>query len=205
MKRNSRGFTLAELLIVVAIIILLLMFALINFRLQIQRGRDAQRKTDLAKIQRAYEEYYNDKGCYPPFDILSPCGGDQMSHWGLPRMLCDPETKQPYTYLPILGNSCAGYTMFTNLKDTSDIDIARVGCASGCGPDGLYNYGVSSGIPLGRWDTMIPVGEGNYACERNGSCAEYLDPGLFGCPMRFPDSSCGGGAYCGEPRNRCEV
>ncbi len=64
-KQNA--FTLLELLIVVTLIVILALAALALFNpfAQIGKGYDARRKHDLAVLQKAMEDYYNDKGCYP--------------------------------------------------------------------------------------------------------------------------------------------
>ena len=53
MKKNNKGFTLAELLIVVAIIAVLVAIAIPVFTTQLERSREA---TDLANIRSAYAE-----------------------------------------------------------------------------------------------------------------------------------------------------
>lgn len=61
-KRNQKGFTLAELLIVVAIIAVLVAIAIPVFTTQLERSRES---TDLANIRSAYAEAmtdYLDKG-----------------------------------------------------------------------------------------------------------------------------------------------
>ena len=52
-KRNQKGFTLAELLIVVAIITVLVAIAIPVFNSQLEKSREA---TDLANIRAAYAE-----------------------------------------------------------------------------------------------------------------------------------------------------
>ena len=53
MKKNNKGFTLAELLIVVAIIAVLVAIAIPVFTTQLERSREA---TDLSNIRSAYAE-----------------------------------------------------------------------------------------------------------------------------------------------------
>lgn len=53
MKKNRKGFTLAELLIVVAIIAVLVAIAIPVFTSQLEKSREA---TDLANIRAAYAE-----------------------------------------------------------------------------------------------------------------------------------------------------
>lgn len=56
MKRNSKGFTLAELLIVVAIIGVLVAISIPIFTSQLEKSREA---TDLANVRAAYAEVLN--------------------------------------------------------------------------------------------------------------------------------------------------
>ncbi len=53
MKKNNKGFTLAELLIVVAIIAVLVAIAIPIFTAQLEKSKEA---TDLANIRAAYAE-----------------------------------------------------------------------------------------------------------------------------------------------------
>ena len=53
MKKNNKGFTLAELLIVVAIIAVLTAIAIPVFTTQLEKSREA---TDLANLRSAYAE-----------------------------------------------------------------------------------------------------------------------------------------------------
>ena len=53
MKKNNKGFTLAELLIVVAIIAVLVAIAIPVFTAQLEKAREA---TDIANVRSAYAE-----------------------------------------------------------------------------------------------------------------------------------------------------
>src|SRR5690348_7093470 len=61
----QKGFTLVELLIVIAIIGILSTLLMTNFIGVRQRARDAQRKADVRQIQSALELYRADNGSYP--------------------------------------------------------------------------------------------------------------------------------------------
>ena len=63
--KNIKGFTLVELLIVIAIIGVLSALLMANFIGVRQRARDAQRKSDLRQMQSALELYRSDLGLYP--------------------------------------------------------------------------------------------------------------------------------------------
>ena len=53
MKKNNKGFTLMELLIVIAIIVVLVAIAIPVFNAQLEKAREA---TDMANIRAAYAE-----------------------------------------------------------------------------------------------------------------------------------------------------
>lgn len=64
-SRESRGFSLAELLIVMAIIGILASIVYVNFSGTGGKGRDAKRQSDLKLLQNAIEEYKIKNGRYP--------------------------------------------------------------------------------------------------------------------------------------------
>lgn len=82
------GFTLIELLVVVAILGILSTLVVANFNAARERGRDAQRKSDVRQVQNALRLYYNDHGVYPDNDptnkILGcgPAGARTVCEWG---------------------------------------------------------------------------------------------------------------------------
>lgn len=62
---ERKGFTLIEILIVVAIIAILASIVLVGLGPTQQSGRDARRLSDLHEVQNALELYYNKCGYYP--------------------------------------------------------------------------------------------------------------------------------------------
>ncbi|MDB5165170.1 MAG: Type secretion system protein [Candidatus Saccharibacteria bacterium] len=63
--RHAKGFTIIELLIVIVVIGILAAITTVAFSGIQQRGRDAQRKSDVVAITKALELYYLDNGQYP--------------------------------------------------------------------------------------------------------------------------------------------
>lgn len=63
--KQSSGFTIVELLIVVVVIGILAAITIVAYNGVQTRSRDSQRDTDLANIQKALELYYADNGTYP--------------------------------------------------------------------------------------------------------------------------------------------
>ena len=63
--KQQKGFTLVELLIVIAIIGLLATLAIVALTAAQQRARDTKRVADLKSIQTALELYWNENADYP--------------------------------------------------------------------------------------------------------------------------------------------
>lgn len=216
--KNQRGFTMVEIMIAISIIAVVQGLLITNWRGQIIKGNDATRKSDLSHIKTAFEEYYNDNTCYPALSTLSTCGSTALSPY-LPKIPCDPTTKQPYQYLALDGDVCKGYRVLAKLENKSDPAITALGCHGdlACGFGGGYNYGISSGTvvlapgvptptptpgPTARpTATPTPTPPTYYACSPQGSCNIYSNPTQFGCPTTFVDPQCSGA--CGDPANQC--
>jgi prepilin-type N-terminal cleavage/methylation domain-containing protein len=65
MQKKQQGFTLIEILIVVAIIAILASVVLVGLGPTQRAGRDARRLSDLREIQNGLELFYNKCGYYP--------------------------------------------------------------------------------------------------------------------------------------------
>ena len=65
MNNQRKGFTLIEILIVVAIIAILASVVLVGLGPTQSLGRDARRVSDLHEVQNGLELFYNSKGAYP--------------------------------------------------------------------------------------------------------------------------------------------
>jgi general secretion pathway protein G len=90
--RHPRGFTLLELIIVVAVIGILATIALPALRNLPRRANEAALKTDLRTMRDVIDQYYGDKGRYPP--TL-----DELVESGLLRAIpIDPFTKSSETW-----------------------------------------------------------------------------------------------------------
>jgi len=168
-KKQSQGFTLIELIVVVGIIAVLaaFVFALLNPLSQFQKADDGKRKFDLSQIQRAMEQYYQDYSRYPNVDTSSYQMKDSAGtiiQWGkttslwqrymsiLPADPLSPSRKYVY-YVSSDGQS---YWLYAALeRGTLDSDICTSGgkgvCSSlstnsipttSCGT--TCNFGVSS-------------------------------------------------------------
>jgi len=72
------------------VILAVMMVGIFNSTAIFNKARDAQRKKDLGRIKIAFEEYYNDKGCYPGQDFMAElssvvsCNTKVFSPWQTP-------------------------------------------------------------------------------------------------------------------------
>lgn len=134
----KKGFTLVELLIVVAIIGVLATLLMANFIGVRQRARDAQRKADLRQLQSALEFYRSDLASYP--GSLSSCGavfaGGSPSNTYMQKLPCDPLGASGYnsgTYYYVSGGTT--YTLGACLENTADTQgtaTKPAGAPAGC-------------------------------------------------------------------------
>jgi general secretion pathway protein G len=65
MKTSERGFTLIELMVVAAILIVLAGIGLAQYRNSVTRAREAVLSEDLFRMRDAMDQYYADKMQYP--------------------------------------------------------------------------------------------------------------------------------------------
>lgn len=222
MKKNS-GFTLVEILTVVAVIaILASIFLSFNISSSLKKARDSKRKQDLHKISKSLEDYYNDRLGYPPGDpengimIDAPWGGSFAPY--IPLLPQDPlSPSRDYYYQTSAQGSF--FIIYAKLENTGDPDIEKVGCSDGCGPDKVYNYYVASpniimiaGIPS---TDITPAGGLPGATEPPGGGGTVIPPsptptdagpsptplgggGPLPTPTRPPGAECDHNTCCGN-------
>src|SRR3989338_5790077 len=126
LKFKFNGFTLIEIILVIALIGILAGLFMANVFSSLARGRDSRRKQDLRAVAQALELYYNDNNRYP--DDL-PAGNESFTHPNDPGSIylqktpVDPSTKIRYCYETEDGSS---YRITTNLENNSDAEIFTV-------------------------------------------------------------------------------
>jgi prepilin-type N-terminal cleavage/methylation domain-containing protein len=223
MPQHHSGFTLIEVLTVVAIIGILVVTSFFAWKLQFTKAKDAERKDDLKRLRIAFEEYYTDNEAYPPADAISTCGSDSLKPY-LNSIPCDPLTGIAYCYIldPDNPASPQSFRLLTTLGNLKDSDIAKLGCdtpaycgwetsCSSTGGSG-YNYGVSStNVSIANATPEEVPGEeaspapipGRYACTPEGVCNDY-GGNAKDCPLTFSNArECHNYCPTSAPAERC--
>jgi type II secretion system protein G len=77
LKKNNRGFTIVELLIVIVVIGILAALVIVTYNGIQQKARDTERKTDIKALQGHLEAYWADNAKYPCMaSVTSTCAAD---------------------------------------------------------------------------------------------------------------------------------
>jgi prepilin-type N-terminal cleavage/methylation domain-containing protein len=121
MVHEGKGFTLIEMLIVVAIIAILASIIIVGLGPAQQSGRDARRLSDLQSIRNGLQLFYNKCGFYPGTAAAttgSPCtAGSPGTTWqsfqqaliganiGITQVPQDPSSNRSYGYAVTSDNS----------------------------------------------------------------------------------------------------
>lgn len=160
---KQSGFTLMELLVVMAILGILVVAGLGSFSTSQKKSRDIKRKNDLRQMTLALETYYNDFGQYPMSDanhIPKGCGagGAASCTWGsvwsdvtpdpdtiyMISLPSDPTSGRSYYYDSSDGSYFKIYALLENTLDT-DTGVRQAGYSgTTCSGVLLCTYGVSS-------------------------------------------------------------
>ncbi len=134
MKKNTRGFTLVELMIVIGMIAFLAVLISAYLRTQIFKSYDARRKAEIKRISIAVEEYEKDNDCYPLPSALSCISAIGLRPY-LDKVPCDPQTKASYYYEHEDSVCPRWYKIYAVLDNASDNDyVANIG------PNAAYSF-----------------------------------------------------------------
>jgi len=196
--KKIKGFTLVEILVVMAILLIMIaiLIGILNPIALVNKAQDSQRKKDLNRIRVAFEEYFNDKGCYPN-EILrlqlidrENCGKSSVFEKWLSPWPCDPNGN-PYQVLTGYDDTCPKwFKIFATLENKKDPNINIVAVA-----ENDSNYAVSSGnITPGGY-----LGDDNPDCSKTncyvipvgspGGCGQKTIGGCEG-PNCYKDNQC---------------
>lgn len=222
--KKKKAFSLVEVITTLVFIsLLILLFSFLSPSI-FAKVRDAKRKTDIRKIATLINEFYEKNNCYP--QAIPLCGnpfkiGDFVI---LSQIPCDPKSKNSYVYVPEPKDCPSWFQIYGNLENKKDPVIKKIGCENGCGPDCLFNFGISS--PNQKLDKFCTsflaqeeqetidnfqqnLNEGSkdqeilqYVCTPAGKCEVFKDPERSGCPdVYINDPTCQDA--CKDKNNRC--
>lgn len=146
LKTKQSGFTIVELLIVIVVIGILAALVITTFSGIQQRGRNAERQTDINAVAGQLEGYYARNGSYPALADVNAAAWRASNEFRLDtKALADPNnagsevligtapaansTTYSYSYeaLPAActtGN-CTSYTLTANLENDDTTNIVK--------------------------------------------------------------------------------
>jgi prepilin-type N-terminal cleavage/methylation domain-containing protein len=121
-KTKKSGFTLLELLVVIAVASILVSIASASYTTAQKKARDARRMGDMKAVQNAAEQFYADNIKYP---TLSSTFGVKYLRAGFPVDPQTTNTQYVYTASPAgcnnlpAGTNCTGYTVCADIEGTN--------------------------------------------------------------------------------------
>jgi prepilin-type N-terminal cleavage/methylation domain-containing protein len=152
MQRKQQGFTLIEILIVVAIIAILASVTLVGLGPTQRQGRDARRLSDLREVQTGLELYYNKNGTYPNVTkwsdlstAITPVSGGVLPN--------DPTNNSTYYYSYAPSSDGSSYVIGATLEGGSSNSVF-----TGYNPPSS----IPSGFTLGGTGTICTKDAGEY-------------------------------------------
>ena len=133
--RNKSGFTLIEILVVIAIICLLASIVLVGLGGFRSRGRDARRISDLRQVQNGFELYFNKCGYYPGGATTGVCNTTNPTTWtnvqdalinaqiGITTIGSDPTPGVSYGYA--VSTNRQSYIVGATMEDANNQSLAQ--------------------------------------------------------------------------------
>jgi type II secretory pathway pseudopilin PulG len=154
MAKIRKSFTLIEIILVMVLLAIITGILLTNFNSSLKKGRDAQRKNDLAQIQKALELYYADTMSYPTFTtifgakICSTVSCATSDRVYMQRSPDDPNSSYHYVYVPEASATPSYYYLYSYIENDQDAgtNISQTGFSNNveCATGILCKYYTSS-------------------------------------------------------------
>jgi prepilin-type N-terminal cleavage/methylation domain-containing protein len=126
LKKNNRGFTIVELLIVIVVIGILAALVIVTYNGIQQKARDTERKTDIKALQGHFEAYWADNAKYPTLAQANDTTFRTNNFKGLDlASFADPKNPTSQTLCGTATASCYGYAVTPAGCDNTATDCAN--------------------------------------------------------------------------------
>ncbi|MBX4190907.1 type II secretion system GspH family protein [Candidatus Saccharibacteria bacterium] len=137
LKKNNRGFTIVELLIVIVVIGILAALVIVTYNGIQQKARDTERKTDIKAMQGHFEAYWANNAKYPTLANTNDVTFRQNNFKGIDgSAFADPKNAGSQQLCAATTASCYGYA------------VTPAGCDNGAGGD-CTNYTLTATLEGG--------------------------------------------------------
>jgi len=148
---KKQGFTLMEILIVIAMLGILATIIFGSYLSSLKKGRDSRRKQDLEQVSRALELYYSEQGRYPQESEvtfgqkLDNPNSDDDDIFYMKQLPVDPMESYQYDYV-VDSSDYQSYQLYSCLENDDDLDynlsdFSGTNCGTNCSP---CHYGIAS-------------------------------------------------------------
>ena len=130
MPPTRRGFSLVEVMLVIAVIGVLMAIAAPSFARSMRQGKERALRSDLQMVRSAISAFYADSGCFPVnlSDLsLTVAPANCVDSSSASQALATASFKGPY--LPFVPNDSVSGTAFTYTKASGSVPLIRASAA----------------------------------------------------------------------------